>query len=205
MNVAQSISDKIVAHAKRSPTAPLRAGDLAGLGKRAAIDQALSRLVRAGRLFRVRRGIYEIPRQSPVLKMPIRLPTDKVMQAWARKNGVRLIPCGAWAANLLRLSTQVPAKLQYCTNGPTRRVMVNGTVVTLKHRGPRSMNVSGLMSATVMEALRYLGRERVGDPEVRRLRGLLSSKDRAQLVRNLPLAPAWMRPVLVAIATEEQS
>ena len=204
MNVAQSIADKIVAHAKRSPSTPLRAEDFAVLGKRAAIDQALTRLVRDGRLRRVRRGIYEISRRSPVLRMPIRLPTDKVMQAWARKNGVKLIPSGPWAANLLRLSTQVPAKLQYCTNGPARRITVDGTVVTLKHRGPRTMDAKGLMSATVMEALRYLGRERVGDPEVRRLRGLLSPKDKAQLVRSLPLAPAWMRPVLIAAASEDE-
>ena len=62
------------------------------------------------------------------------------------------------------------------------------------------MDAKGLMSATVMEALRYLGKDRVGDPEVRQLQAVLSAKDRAQLLRNLPLAPAWMRPILEAIA-----
>ena len=164
MNVSHSIIDKIVAYAKRSHDAPLRYDNIASFGTRSAVDQALSRLVRDGRLRRIRRGIYEFPRQSPVLKLPVTVPADKVMQAWARKNGVRLIPAGAWAANLLRLSTQVPAKMEYCTNGPTRRVVVDGTSVQLKHRGPRTMNAKGLMSAAVMEALRYLGKDRVGEP-----------------------------------------
>jgi len=201
MNVVHPIAEKIVAMAKASRMRPVRVSDLASLGVRPALDQALSRLVREGRLLRVRRGIYQYPRLSPVLNLPVMVPTDQVMQAWARNNGVRLVPAGARAANLLRLSTQVPAKLEYCTNGPTRTIFVGTTPVRLRHRGPRTMDAKGLMSATVMEALRYLGKDRVGDPDIRRLRATLSTKDKAQLLRNLPLAPAWMRPVLEAVAT----
>lgn len=200
MNVANSISDNILRYVMRQPSRALLHEDFARYGSRDAVDQALSRLVRKGRLQRIRRGLYQVPRQSPVLKLAVSVPTDKVMQAWARKNGVRLIPGGAWAANLLRLSTQVPVKMEYCTNGPSRTVVVDGISVKLKHRGPRTMDVKGAMSAAVMEALRYLGKDRVGDPEIQRLRSLLSSRDRADLVRNIMFAPAWMRPVLEAVS-----
>ncbi len=199
MNVANSISDNILRYARRRPLRALLHEDFATYGSRDAVDQALSRLVRQGRLQRIRRGLYQVPRVSPVLKLPVSVPTDKVMQAWARKNGVRLIPCGAWAANLLRLSTQVPVKMEYCTDGPTRTIVVDGITVRLKHRGPRTMNVKGAMSAAVLEALRYLGKDRVGDPEVQRLRSLLTDRDRARLAGNINYAPAWMRPVLMAV------
>jgi hypothetical protein len=201
MNVANSISDNILRYAGRRASRALLHEDFARYGSRAAVDQALSRLVRQGRLQRIRHGLYQVPRQSPVLKLPVSVPTDKVMQAWARKNGVRLIPSGAWAANLLRLSTQVPVKMEYCTNGPSRTVVVDGVSVKLKHRGPRTMDVKGAMSAAVMEALRYLGKDRVGEPDILRLRSLLSDRDRADLARNIPLAPAWMRPILETVTT----
>ncbi len=202
MNVANSISDNILRYAGRQASRALLHEDFARYGSRDAVDQALSRLVRQGRLQRIRRGLYQVPRQSPVLKLPVSVPPDKVMQAWARKNGVRLIPCGAWAANLLRLSTQVPVKMEYCTNGPSRTVVVDGISVKLKHRGPRAMDVKGAMSAAVMEALRYLGKDGVGDPEIQRLRSLLSARDRAGVARNIPLAPAWMRPILEAVVKD---
>lgn len=202
MNTVDSISDKIVLYASRHPSRALLHEDFARYGSRAAVDQAVSRLVRSGRLRRIRRGLYEVPRQSPVLKLPVLVPTVKVMQAWAHKNGVRLIPCGAWAANLLRLSTQVPAPMEYCTNGPSRRVVVNGIPVKLKHRGPRIMDVKGRMSGTVIEALRYIGKDRIGDTDAQRLRSLLSAQDRTDLKRNIHLVPAWMRPVLETVTKE---
>lgn len=203
MNVAHSIAEKVLDRANRRRDRPFCFQDVADLGNRAAVDQALSRLVRAGRLRRVSRGVYEVPRSSTFLKLPSRLPTDRVMQAWARRNGVRLIPSGSRAANLLRLSTQVPAKWEYYTNGPTRTVVIDGTPVRLKHRGPRVMNVKGQMSAAVIEALRYIGKDRAGDQEVRRLKSLLSDKDKAQLGRDLHFAPVWMRPLLAAVAGKE--
>lgn len=202
MNVANSISDHILRDAKRRASRALLHEDFARYGSRDAVDQALSRLVRQGSLQRIRRGLYQVPRKSRVLNLPVSLPTHELMQAWARKNSVRLIPSGAWAANLLRLSTQVPVKMEYCTNGPSRTVVVDGVSVKLKHRGPRTMDVKGAMSATVIEALRYIGKDRVGEPEIQRLRSLLSARDRAGLVRNIPLAPAWMRPILKAVATD---
>lgn len=203
MNVVHSIGDKILERAKRRPDKPFCFQDVADLGNRAAVDQALSRLVRAGHLRRVSRGVYEVPRPSTFLKLPSRLPTDRIMQAWARRNGVRLIPAGSRAANMLRLSTQVPARWEYYTDGPTRTVMIDGTSVRLKHRGPRVMNVKGQMSAAVIEALRFIGKDRASDQEVRRLQSLLSNKDKAQLGRDLHFAPVWMRPLLAAVAGKE--
>jgi len=59
MNVVHPIAEQIVAMAKASLMRPIRVSDLAAFGSRPALDQALSRLVRDGRLLRVRRGIYQ--------------------------------------------------------------------------------------------------------------------------------------------------
>ena len=57
-----SLSKRIMEHASSLPeSTPICAGALLHLGSRAAVDQALSRLARSGRLMRICQGIYMQP------------------------------------------------------------------------------------------------------------------------------------------------
>ena len=56
------LTEQILAHAKGLPEGtPVAAKSLLHLGNRAAVDQALSRLSRAGQLIRAGRGVYLLP------------------------------------------------------------------------------------------------------------------------------------------------
>ncbi len=58
----QVLADQIMERASTLPEgAPIAAKSLLHLGTRAAVDQALSRLVRRGRLMRAGRGVYMRP------------------------------------------------------------------------------------------------------------------------------------------------
>src|SRR5262245_14325576 len=97
--------------------------DFLNLGSRAAVDQALTRLTRAGTLRRLARGVYDWPSQHPRLGL-LSPSLPRVAAAIARSTGSVLAVPGAQAANQLGLSTQVPAGLLYLTDGPSRRVPV---------------------------------------------------------------------------------
>ena len=57
-----SLPQRIMEYAERLPEAtPLCPGGLLHLGKRAAVDQALSRLARRGKLMRICYGVYMRP------------------------------------------------------------------------------------------------------------------------------------------------
>lgn len=63
--VMQTLADQIMKRASTLPEgAPIAAKGLLHLGSRAAVDQALSRLVRRGRLLRAGRGVYMRPLES---------------------------------------------------------------------------------------------------------------------------------------------
>ena len=203
MNVSHPIADELLARLKSSGTV-LSVADLLDLGPRAAVDQALSRLVRQGRIQRVRRGLYAWPRMGALLKRPMMPSPDELAQAWAKKNGLRLVPSGAYAANLLGLSTQVPAKIIYYTNGRTKTLTLGPYSIRLLNRGPKTMEVQGRVSSLVLQALRYLGKGGVTSEMMAHLRTLLSKQDKAELTQTLPQAPAWMKPVLQQI-TEKGS
>lgn len=173
--------------------------DFLDLGGRAAVDQALSRLTRRGTIRRVGRGIYDYPKVSPRLG-PLSPRPDVVARAVARRTDSRLQISGAQAANALGLSTQVPARLTYLTDGSTRRVQVGAQTIVLRHAAPRHMIAAGTPAGTVLQALRYLGPGRVDRRVIDRVAGRLSDADRALLRRALPGVADWLRPAVDRIA-----
>ena len=169
--------------------------DMAG---RAAVDQALSRLAKGGRLRRLVRGLYDFPKVHPKLG-PLSPGPDDVARALARETNSRVQIAGARAANALGLSTQVPAKNTYLTDGPSRRVVLGKRVVDLRHASPKHLIAPGSAAGTVVQALRHLGSVRAAD--VARVAALrLSASDKKALATSAVQAPAWMRPTLVSIA-----
>jgi hypothetical protein len=113
--------------------------DFLDLGTRPAVDQAITRLVRSGQLRRVARGLFDRPRFSQLLKVHLAPDVDSVADAVARQTGSRLIPDGATAANRLGLSTQVPAKFSYLTDGRSRQIKVGNVQIDLKHTALRDL------------------------------------------------------------------
>jgi hypothetical protein len=196
MRVVHPVAGKIVASIRAFAGKPVAVSDLLDLGSRPAVKQSLSRLARAGTIQRVGHGLYAWPRYSQLLKEAVPPPVDQLAKAWARRHALRIIPFGAHAANLLGLSTQVPAKYVYYTNGRSRQAVLGGVRVKFLNRGPRTMNVEGELPAMLFQALKYLGAHGVTPQIMSRLRRLLRVRDRADIRRSLGLAPVWMRPIL---------
>lgn len=173
--------------------------DFLDLGSPHSVGMVLTRMMRNGDVRRLARGLYDVPREHAVLGEL--LPTaDDIAQALARRDGATVQPAGAMAANLLSLSEQVPARAVYQTDGPSRTVQVGALTVQLDRRPPRQVRARSPMSSLVFAALRSLGKQNVSRARIAHLRSTLSRADRRQLLRDLPLAPAWMHPHLRFIA-----
>ena len=125
---------------------------------------------------------------------------DAIAKALVGRHNIRLLPSGAYAANLLGLSEQVPAKIAFLTDGPSRTVRVGDQEIRLRQTTPRTMGPAGRTSGLVIQALRHLGQEHVDDAVIQALRRKLSAEDKKQLLTDLGYAPGWVRPHLRAIA-----
>ena len=179
--------------------------DFLGLGSREAVDQALSRLVKAGKLRRVGHGLYDLPRMSDVLKRPAPVDLDAAISALSRRDGVRIIPDGLAAANQLGLTNAVPAKTSYVTDGSTRPLKIDGRTVRFRHAGPKIMLWAGRPAAPVAQALRWLGPDNAKDPRVlSTLRRHLPDHVKRDLVENIGALPGWASPLARSIATDQQ-
>jgi hypothetical protein len=169
-------------------------GGFLDLGSRAAVDKALSRLAQKGTLRRLARGLYDYPRTHPDLGVLAPDP-DRVARAIAGKFATRLQPSGAYATNLLGLSEQVPAKVVFLTDGPSRTVKIGRQEIRLRHTTPRNMAAAGRLSGLVMQAFRHLGQTHITPERIEHLKRTLPAKERQRLLKDLRLAPAWMHPL----------
>lgn len=184
----------------RGEGAVFAAKDFLDLGNRAAVDQALSRLERGGMIRRISRGVYDYPRRNERLGLTLSPSPEEVVHAVTKRDTGRVQVSGAGAANALGLSTQVPARIVYLTDGESRRMRLGDQVVELRHTTPRNLATAGKVSGTVIQALRHLGRQHVDESTVRHLQRVLSEEDKERLRKDRIHAPAWMQPVLLEIA-----
>lgn len=127
--------------------------DFLDLGSRESVQRALARHAARGRLRKAGRGIYELP-QKPAGATSQPVSAEAVAKAFARQKGVRIQPSGAHAANLLGLSTQVPVRLAFLTDGPSRTVALGNRRLIFRRASPRLMATAGCISGTVISALR---------------------------------------------------
>lgn len=176
------------------------AKDFLDLGSRAAVDQALSRLSAAGDIRRIDRGVYDLPRLHPKVG-PLWPSADDVVSAVARQTDSRVKRSGALAANVLGLTTQVPAHATWLTDGPSRRVHLGKLLVVLKHAGRVDMLLPDTTAGLALVALRYLGRGAASAPEViDRLSRGLDAVDKARLRHVRRQLPGWLGTVVDEVA-----
>ena len=177
--------------------------DFLDLGSRDAVDQAVSRLAKAGRLRRVGHGLYAAPRISPLLNGPAPVDLDAAIAALARRDGVRIMPDGLVAANQLGLTNAVPANASYVTDGHSRTLKIDGRTVQFRHAGPSVMRWAGRPAAPVVQALRWLGPRVAADGEiVSTLSRHLPNNVKVDLLRNLRDLPGWALPLGRSIASD---
>jgi hypothetical protein len=199
----QSIDSKILSRIYgRGKGSVVTPGAFLDLGSRQAVDLVLHRLAKKGTLRRLARGLYDYPRTDPDLGL-LSPTTDAIVKALKGRDKILLQPSGGYAANLLGLSDQVPMKIVFLTDGPSRRVQIGKQVIMLKHTTPRAMATAGRVSGLAIQALRHIDQRYVDDTIVAHLQKRLSDNDRKQLLQDIRYAPAWIASILRRVAGPE--
>jgi len=197
---AQSIDQSILRRIRsKGRGAVFTPAEFLDLGSRAAVDKALSRNARAGTIRKLARGLYDFPRIDAGLG-PLSPYADDVARALAARDAARIQPTGANAANLLGLTTQVPVKVVYLTDGGSRRVTLGRLQIVLRKTTPRQLATAGRISGTVIQALRWLGKRHVDESTVAQLSRKLSAAEKRQLLADLRYAPDWVANIMRRVA-----
>ena len=198
----QSIDARIAAAVrKRGHGSVFVPADFLHIGSRTAVGVSLHRLARQGVIRHLARGLYDYPKEHPQLG-PLAPSAEAVARALAGRDRTRMQPAGAYAANVLGLSEQVPAKVVFLTDGPARTVKIGPTTIQLRQTTPRNMETAGRLSGLLIQALRELGKEHVTPERREHLKRTLPASKRKALLKDLRFAPAWMHPIFRELAGE---
>jgi hypothetical protein len=177
--------------------------DFLDLGGRDAADQSLARLVKSEEIQRLGRGLYHYPRVNKRLGISIPPDLDEIADALGRQTGSQVIPSGAVAANRLGLSTQVPAKPVYLSDGRTRQVRVGSLVLQIRHAAPKELPVGSRTSAMVFQALRHMGEAAVDAQVIKTLRRTLSAGQKKELLQDARYTTDWIVAVIRQIVSDQ--
>jgi hypothetical protein len=169
--------------------------DFTAYGNSKACNKALERLEKQGKIMRVGRGIYTIPRKSMFFGR-VTPGMEEIAQGIARRDKARIMPTGLFAENLLGLSTQVPMKLVYLTDGTPRKLMIDETPLIFKKTSPKNLAAWGKISGLAIQALKSIGKDRITDDEIEKTVNILNKENPKYLANDIKLAPEWIREIM---------
>ena len=179
--------------------------DFLDIGSRAAVDQALSRMVKDGLIRRIARGLYDMPHFNSMLNASSPPNHSQVIQAISRRDGIRVVSDNIVCANGLGLTNAVPAKLTYLTDGPSKTVNIGGWSLRMKHASPGFMRNATSKSGALFQALTWLGKD-VANTSVD-LPLIIKSKVQddvwLDVQKRAGSFPVWMKPVIDAVVKDK--
>ena len=192
----ESTDDKIIKKIKKARGGSVfLIDDFLSFGTAKAVGKALERLVEAGEISRVSRGVYARLKQHPMFGELLPAAED-IAKAIAKKDKARIIPAGVLALNALGLSTQVPLNLVYLTDGSARIIKIRKRTVKFKKTSPRNLSAIGPVSSLVIQALKEIGKDKVTEKEMVIILQHLKSEDPYRLEHDIKLAPEWIRIIM---------
>jgi hypothetical protein len=172
------------------------------LGSDSGVRTALSRLQEEKIIRRIAQGIYDYPKHHEILGK-LTPTVEAVANAYAEKNGAKIQASGAYAANTLGLSEQVPGKVVFLTDGPTGRVKIKNLVISFKKTTVKNMLAAGSREALVIQAFKFMGEKNIDDQMLAKAKKLLKQSKRKELEKNIQYAPRWIRVLLLNLMEKD--
>lgn len=200
----QNTNNKIIEYIKQKHCGSIFfADEFRKFGSNDAVRQALSRLCRKKFLVRLSAGIYLYPKIDK--EIGVIFPSiETIAKVIAKREKTRLIPTGSYALNALGLSTQVPAKVVFLTDGTARIVKV-GKKATIKFKRTVAKNLSykGKISLLAISALKEIGKDKATDEQLQKIKEALQYEKRENTIHDAGLASVWISTVLLKLIENE--
>ncbi|MCB0502535.1 MAG: hypothetical protein KDD32_07615 [Bacteroidetes bacterium] len=191
------VENKIAAVLKTYPKGSvLFVDDFLDYGNPESVKKALLRLKEKEILVRLAHGIYLYPKIDK--ELGVLFPsTEEISNAIARRDKARIVPTGVQALNKLGLSTQIPMKVVYLTDGAARTVKVGKRTITFKKTSPKNLLAQGEISSLAIQALKTIGQKKVDENTIERIQAILKKEKKENIINDAKLSPAWINRILM--------
>ena len=169
--------------------------DFLDYGDPESVKKALLRLKEKNILVRLAHGIYLFPKIDK--ELGVLFPsTEDIAKAIARRDKTRIVLTGVQALNKLGLSSQVPMKVVYLTDGATRTVKVGKRTIRFKKTSPKNLLTQGEISSLVIQALKTIGQKNIDNETIKKIYLILKNEQQENIINDAKLSPTWIHEIL---------
>jgi len=165
------------------------------LGNPGAVNIAIHRAEKKGMINRLARGVFAKPKDSSLVGA-VQPSVEDIAVAIAKRDRARISPTGAYALYQLGLTTQLPLKVVYLTDGSPRKINIGKRSIQFKPTTPKMLSLKGKVSMLVVQALKSIGNRKVTKDEEQKIIKLLEQEDRGHLRHDISLAPQWIGEIM---------
>lgn len=193
----QSLNNQIVETIKKKGRGKIIfTKDFSLLGNEFAVRESLYRLCKNGMLIRLAAGTYLYPKISKLLGV-VYPSVEEVVKQIAKREKSRIVPTGLYALNKIGLSTQVPMRFVFLTDGAARELKIAGVDVKFQKTIAKNLAFKGKTTILVVFALKEIGKDNVTPDELKRINELLQHESKEIIIHDSKLAPNWITEILL--------
>ena len=181
------------------------AEDFKKTGDGGAVRVSLFRLCKEGILIRLANGIFLYPKMDKKYGLGVIYPSIfEIANEIAKREKARLTPTGIYAMNRLGLSTQVPAKVIFLTDGAPRTIKI-GQNASIKFQKTTAKNLAfkGKITQLVCSALKEIGKENINDEHLQKIKQALSLESNKIIEHDAELTPEWISKIILKYRCNE--
>ena len=172
-----------------------------------SVSKSLERLTNDAVIIRLANGIYLYPKIDKKLGLGVLYPSvEEVALQVAKRDKAHIAPTGAYAMNLLGLSTQVPMNVVFLTDGSPRKIKLgNNKIITFKHTVPKNLAFVSKTAQLATFALKEIGETNVNEEHLKQLQKVFSAINEKSIEADYKLMPAWIRKIIKDFYSEGRS
>lgn len=159
------------------------------------IRKVLSRLEEEGIVIRLAQGIYLKPKKDPLLGV-IYPTTEELAKQIAQRDKARIAPTGVMALFLLGLTTQIPLKAVYLTDGSQREIKIGKRSIKFKKTVPRSFAIKDGLLHLIVQAFKEVGQEGVTVDFLEKISLSIHQLESKVIDTQLRFAPVWIQKII---------
>ena len=179
--------------------------DLIKKFERQQIDNVLSDLVKAKKIRRVSRGIYDYPKYSELLQKELSPDIEQVARAIGRKFNWRIEVSGQSALNILNLSTQIQAKYIYLSDGPNKSYkLFNDVEIEFKKSVLKDIGFKYKESSLIVQALKSLGKEHITDEIIEKIKEQIEPKMYEKILKDTQSTTVWVYEIIKQVCKDNR-
>lgn len=195
----QSSHNQIESKIKKSAKGKIFfADDFVKFGSSENIRKVLSRLEKEGLLERLAQGIYLVPKKDELLGT-LYPTTEEIAIEIAKRDKARIAPTGSLALYQLGITTQIPLKAVYLTDGAQRTIAIGKRTIQFKKTTPRNLAIKDQLLMLITQALKEIGQHKVTETHLQKLKSFAKQLDNDILKSQLKFAPVWIQKRILEI------